>query len=141
MRTWQRIDKNFREEIEKRLCILREKMEDRLRTLDRKCKLKESKEILLLLKKIEKALDIVRFTRHRDTPLAEEKSINQKISSILEIISQIEDLTASSKLPMINLQERMDSLIKEIEERESLIRTFLEKKPPPIEEGHPLERS
>ncbi|MBU1261745.1 hypothetical protein KKG61_03430 [bacterium] len=130
MRKWQKIDKEFRKEIEKRLCILREKMENFLKMFDRKCKLKESKDVILLLKKIDKTLDIVRFTRHRDAGLAEEEDINHKILSVFEIMSEIERLTEGDQISAINLTEKMDFLIKGIEERESLIRAFLEKEPP-----------
>ncbi|MDI6752316.1 MAG: hypothetical protein QME07_05630 [bacterium] len=130
MRKWQKKDKDFRKEIEKRLVTFREKIEDLLRMLDRKCKLKESREVILLLKKIDKALDVVRFVRHRDAELAEEEDINHKILSVFEIMSEIETLTEGSRIQIMNLQERIDFLIKEIEERESLIRAFLEKEPP-----------
>jgi len=130
MRKWQKIDKDFREETEKRLVAFREKMENFLKMLDRKCKLKESKDVILLLKKIDKTLDIVRFTRHRDAELADEKDINQKIPYILEIMSEIERLAKGDHIQIINLQEKVDSLVKGIEERESLIRAFLEKESP-----------
>ncbi|MEK9149019.1 MAG: hypothetical protein AAB267_03115 [Candidatus Desantisbacteria bacterium] len=130
MRKWQKKDKDFRKEIEKRLVALREKIEYFLKMLDRKCKLKESREVILLLKKIDKALDIVRFARHRDAELAEEEDINHKILSIFEIMSEIERLTEGNSIQIMKLQERVNSLIKGIEERESLIRAFLQKEPP-----------
>ena len=130
MRKWQKKDKDFRKEIEKRLVALREKIEYFLKMLDRKCKLKESREVILLLKKIDKALDIVRFARHRDAELAEEEDINHKILSIFETMSEIERLTEGNSIQIMKLQERVNSLIKGIEERESLIRAFLQKEPP-----------
>ncbi len=133
MRKWQKIDKDFREEIEKRLVALREKIEDFLKIFDRRCKLKESKDAILLLKKIDKTLDIVRFARHRDAVLAEEEDINHKILSSFEIMSEIEKIAKDDR-QIINLQEKVDSLLKEIEERESLIRAFLEKEPPLLED-------
>ena len=134
MRKWQKADKEFREKIDKRLCVLREKIECLLKILDRKCKLKESKEVILLLKKIDKTLDIVRFTRHRDAELAEAEDINHKILGIFEIMSEIERLAKGDRIQTINLQEKVASLIKEIEERESLIHAFLEKESPLVED-------
>lgn len=91
---WKEKDKKVRDVLVKRLFILREKSEEVLRKTEQKCKFKEAKEILSLIKAIDDCLDLIRFINYgyADFKIKDYETIEEKQREMFEALEEIEKI-------------------------------------------------
>lgn len=130
---WREKDKKVRDVLVKRLFILREKSDELLRKIEQRCKLKEAKEVLSLIKTIDTCLDLIKFTNYGylDFAIKHYEKIEEKQSQMFETLEEIEKtLDIDEKKPDVISHVRaakvmLDSLKNTYNEIKSIIMAFI----------------
>ncbi|MEW6680623.1 MAG: hypothetical protein AB1297_06395 [bacterium] len=127
---WKEKDKKVRGVLAKRLSLLREKGDEILREEDQKCRFKQAKDTLSLIKAIDRCLDLIRFTNYgySDFEIRDYGAIEEKFRGIFEKLEEVEqDFDKRNSDFIFHIRKArtgIESLKKDYEEIKSLIMAF-----------------
>jgi|GEM_PF-4062566 len=140
---WKEKDKKIRDILAKRLFVLRERVDELLRKIVQKCKLKQAKEVLSLIGAINDCLDEIRFTNYgySDFEIMNLETIEEKQREMFERLKDIEktlviDEKSPDFIPSIrNTKIMVENLKTTHQEIKSLIMAFIPPKSEIIDEN------